>query len=527
MPNVVIATVVAATRGRRLFGARRTPPQNEIATLFCSPQQVPEGKPLTSARSGFERYGALRLSAYFNRAKIAMDSHRDPELLNANLHEGRSWTSYALLIAIAAAVGGLLFGYDTAVISGGILFVRRLFHLTPFETEVAVSAVLAGAALGAAVAGYFADRFGRRPVLLVDAIIFGVFAVLTGMANGLAAFVVARFLVGIGVGVASMITPLYIAELAPPKVRGALVTLNQLAIVTGIAVAYYVDFLFSAAGNWRAMFISAVIPSGVLLVALIFLPESPRWLASKNRTSEAFGILCRIENPLEARRHLAKIEEVTETDRLRFRDLFSPRFRKALVVGVGLAIFQQVTGVNAIVYYTPIILQMGGFHSASSAILATVLVGAVNLVFTIVSLFLLDRVGRRPLLLIGIAAMALSLGYLGYLFGVSHVSRGATLAGVLVYLASFAIGLGPIFWLMISEIYPTTIRGQAMSLASVTIWIFDLLMSLTFLSLVDGLGARHAFWLYAVLSVAAFYFAYRRVPETKGRTLEEIEDSWG
>ncbi len=439
----------------------------------------------------------------------------------------RTGTAYGLVIAVAAAVGGLLFGYDTAVISGAILFVRQLFHLSAFETEVAVSAVLLGAALGAAVAGYFADRFGRRPVLLVDAVIFGSFAVLTGMANGLGSFVAARFFVGFAVGVASMITPLYIAEIAPPKIRGALVTLNQLAIVTGILVAYYVDYLFSRSGNWRGMFISAVVPSLVLLVAFIFLPESPRWLASQGRFDAALQILNRVEDPIGARQHMAELEEVTGVDRLRFGDLFSPRFRKALIVGVGLAVFQQITGVNAIVYYTPIILQMGGFHSATSAILATVLVGGVNLVFTIISLSLLDRVGRRPLLLVGIALMAVSLLYLGYLFGVAHVARVAILIDVLVYLASFAIGLGPIFWLLISEIYPTTIRGQAMSLATVTIWIFDFLASATFLSLIGVLGARGAFWVYGVASIAAFYFSFRKVPETKGRTLEEIETSWG
>jgi SP family galactose:H+ symporter-like MFS transporter len=439
----------------------------------------------------------------------------------------RGGTAYGLLIAVAAAVGGLLFGYDTAVISGAILFVRRLFGLSGFETEVAVSAVLAGAALGAAVAGYFADRFGRRYVLLADAIIFGTFAALTGMANSLGTFIVARFCVGFAVGVASLVTPLYIAEIAPPKVRGALVTLNQLAIVTGIAVAYYVDYLFSPHGNWRAMFISALGPSLVLLVAFIFLPESPRWLASHGDVDAAFRVLSKAEDAVSAQEHMAELEAITEAGSPKLRELFAPRFRKALVVGVGLAVFQQVTGVNAIVYYTPIILQMAGFHRASTAILATVLVGGVNLVFTIVSLLLLDRVGRRPLLLAGIGLMAMSLAYLGFLFGTSHVARTAILVDILVYLASFAIGLGPIFWLLISEIYPTAIRGQAMSMASVTIWIFDFLASVTFLSLVSSLGARHAFWLYAAASVAAFYFSARKVPETKSRTLEEIEASWG
>ena len=430
------------------------------------------------------------------------------------------------MIAIAAALGGLLFGYDTSVISGAILFVRQQFQLTSVETELAVSIVLAGAAIGAAFAGSFGDRYGRRPVLIVDAVFFGVFAVLTGLANGLAMFLVARFVVGVAVGVASMLTPLYIAELAPPKVRGALVTLNQLAIVTGIVVAYYVDYLFSGSSNWRAMFISAVIPSLILLVALIFLPESPRWLVIREQIDDAFRILDRVESTEDARRHLEELKAVTETDKLRFRDLFGGRFRKPLVIGVGLAIFQQITGVNAIIYYTPTILQMAGFKSAQSAILATVLVGGVNLVLTIAALLLLDRVGRRPLLLFGIGGMMVSLAFLGHLFGAPHVSRVAILSDVLVYLACFAIGLGPVFWLLISEIYPTTIRGQAMSVASVTIWIFDLLVSVTFLSLIGTVGARFSFWIYAAASVAAFFFAFRLVPETKGRTLEEIEASW-
>jgi len=434
---------------------------------------------------------------------------------------------YALMIAVAAGLGGLLFGYDTSVISGAILFVRHQFGLTPVETEVAVSAVLAGAVIGAAVAGYIGDHFGRKPVLIFNAILFGIFAVVTGLANGLPLFLAARFVVGIAVGMTSMLTPLYIAELSPPKIRGALVTLNQLAIVTGIVVAYYVDYLFSGSSNWRAMFISAVIPSVILLVAFLFLPESPRWLVTQGRDDDAFGVLDRVESTDDARRHLGELREVTRADRLRFGDLFRKRFRMALLIGVGLAIFQQITGVNTIIYYTPTILQMAGFKSASSAILATVLVGADNLVMTVISLLLLDRVGRRPLLLIGIAGMAISLTHLGFMFGASHVSRTWILIDVLAYLACFAIGLGPVFWLLISEIYPTTIRGQAMSVASVTIWIFDLAVSVTFLSLVGAVGTRFSFWIYAAACVAAFVFAFRLVPETKGRTLEEIEASWG
>jgi SP family galactose:H+ symporter-like MFS transporter len=454
-----------------------------------------------------------------------MVASKHPPVLTAKSSD-RDKYRYSLLIAITAAVGGLLFGYDTSVISGAILFVRREFQLSSLATELAVSIVLAGAAVGAGSAGYFADRFGRKPILTVNAVIFGVFAVATGLAKGLTLFLAARFVVGLAVGVASMITPLYIAELAPARIRGAFVTLNQLAIVTGIVVAYYIDFLFSRGGNWRAMFISAVAPSAVLLVALIFLPESPRWLAAQGRLGEALAILTRIETSEEAERDLRELREVTQYDNLSFTGLFSRRFRRPLLVGILLAIFQQVTGVNTIIYYTPTILQMAGFQSASSAILATLLVGAVNLIFTVISLLLLDRVGRRPLLMLGIAGMGLSLFHLGYLFGASHVARGAILVDVVAYLASFSIGLGPIFWLLISEIYPTTVRGQAMSLATVVIWISDLLVTMTFLTLVEKLGARGSFWLYAIACVAAFLFSARMVPETKGRTLEEIETSW-
>ncbi len=438
----------------------------------------------------------------------------------------KSFSRYAILIAIIAAIGGLLFGYDTSVISGAILFVRKQFGLDPFQTELAVSAVLAGAALGAALAGYLSDRFGRRPVLLVNALIFGVFAVVTGMSNGMELFLVARFLVGLAIGVTSMITPLYIAELAPAAIRGALVTLNQLAIVTGIVVAYYVDYLFAGSNDWRAMFISAVIPSILLLIALIFLPESPRWLAARGRFESAEKVLSRLESSEEVRRNMEELHRITEADRLRFWDLLAPRFRRPLIVGIGLAIFQQITGVNTIIYYTPTILQMGGYHSASTAILATVLVGGVNFVATIVSLFLLDRVGRRPLLLIGVAGMTFGLARLGYSFGARHVSPAGVLLDVVVYLASFAVSLGPIFWLLISEIYPTTIRGQAMSLATVVIWIADLLVAITFLSLVQAFGARLSFWLYGAACVAAFVFSWKLVPETKDKTLEQIEASW-
>ncbi|MGB8011876.1 MAG: sugar porter family MFS transporter [Terriglobales bacterium] len=431
-----------------------------------------------------------------------------------------------MLTSITVAIGGFLFGYDTAVISGAILFVRNQFHLGSVETEIAVSVVLAGALAGTAVGGYLGDKFGRKPTLVMTAIVYGIFALTTGLATGPWVFVISRLFVGAAVGISSMLVPLYIAELAPEDIRGALVTLNQMAISTGVVVAYYVDYLLAGSGNWRWMFMSAVVPSAVLLAGLLFLPETPRWLAAHGNFAKAEEVLGRIEIPEKAARDLDELRHVTEIDQLKFRDLLVPRFRKPLIAGIGLAIFQQITGVNTIVYYAPTIFQMVGFGSAGNAILATFLIGFVGMTFTVISMFLVDKVGRRPLLLISLAGMGLVLLHLAMILGDPHPKKWMVLTDVLVYLAAFDIGLGPIFWLLISEIYPTTVRAQAMSLATMAIWASDFLVTGTFLTVVEHLGMRGCFLLFAGLCVVAFIFSLRMVPETRGRTLEQIENSW-
>jgi SP family galactose:H+ symporter-like MFS transporter len=434
---------------------------------------------------------------------------------------------FVILTSVTIALGGFLFGYDTAVISGAILFVRQQFHLSSIETEAAVSIVLAGALLGAAIGGYLGDRFGRRPTMLVIALIYGVFGATTGLANGAAVFVLSRFFVGAAVGVSSMLTPLYIAELAPADIRGVLVTLNQLAISTGVVVAYYVDYLLAGSGSWRWMFISAVVPAILLLVGLLYLPETPRWMASQGRFEDAENILTKIESPQEVERDISELRQITGTDNLRLRDLFHRRFSKPLIVGIVLAIFQQITGVNTIVYYAPTIFQMVGFTNASNAILATFLIGFVGLIAVIVSMFLVDRLGRRPLLLVSLAGMCVILFHLAHILAQPSPTKWMVVGDIVFYLAAFCIGLGPIFWLLISEIYPTTVRGQAMSVATVVIWASDFLVTATFLTLVEHLGMPNCFRLFATLSLAAFIFSFWMVPETRGRTLEEIENSWG
>jgi MFS transporter, SP family, galactose:H+ symporter len=311
-----------------------------------------------------------------------------------------------ILTAGVAALGGLLFGYDTSVISGAMLFLRTDFHLSDAQLEFAVGIALAGALVGSALAGYSTDRWGRRTVLLATGIGFGLFSVLSGLALGLVSFSVARFFVGVCIGIASLVTPLYLAEMSPAAIRGALVSLNQLAITVGIVVAYFVDFALAATGNWHWMFITAVFPAIALIVGMFILPESPRWLARRGFRERALEGFHRLGRGEEADGELREVEQALEEEREGFRSLFQPGLRVAVLVGVGLAIFQQITGINTIVYYSPEILRMSGYPSARAAILAAAVIGMANVLVTVVSIFLVDRLGRRFLLLLGTAGMA-------------------------------------------------------------------------------------------------------------------------
>jgi sugar porter (SP) family MFS transporter len=430
-----------------------------------------------------------------------------------------------ILTAVVAALGGLLFGFDTSVISGAMLFLRTDFHLSDVQLEFAVGIALAGALLGSASAGYCTDRWGRRWMLLVTALGFGLFSVLSGLAVGLVSFSVARFFVGACIGVASLSVPLYIAEMAPARIRGALVSLNQLAITVGIGVAYFVDYAFAASENWRWMFASAVLPAIVLLIGMIFLPESPRWLARKGFRDRALENFRRLGRGDEAEAELAEVEGALQEEREGFGILLQPGFRVAVLVGIGLAIFQQITGINTIIYYAPTILRMSGFPSAKAAILAAAIIGVANVLITVVSIVLVDRLGRRFLLLLSTAGMGLALALMGAAF---HQKAGSIVVfyEVIAYVISFGIGLGPVMWLLISEIYPTKIRGKAMSLATLTLWGSNWVVTATFLSLLRAAGSAATFWIYAFLCVVAFIFCLIFVPETKGRTLEAIEHYW-
>ena len=437
---------------------------------------------------------------------------------------------FVYVAAIFSALGGLLFGYDTGVISGAILFIEQEFALSSLYIGIVVSAVLIGAVIGAAIGGDLADHVGRRKMILVAALIFALGAIGTSVTPNVVLLILGRVVVGVAIGIASEVTPLYISEVAPAKMRGSLVSLNQLAITIGIVVSYLVDYALAPSSGWRYMLGLAAVPAAILGLGMLPLPDTPRWLMNHNEPDKARKVLKRIRgNDVDVEKEINEIQQGLKKQKAGRAELLNPLVKPALIIGIGLAVFQQITGINTVIYYAPKIFQFAGVVSSSSAIFATLLVGIVNVIFTIVAILLLDRIGRRPLLLVGLAGMVSSLILLGISFYftslVGSLGDFATV-GLMVYVASFAIGLGPVFWLLVSEIYPLKVRGLAMSIASEANWGSNLIVALTFLTLIQLLGKSGTFWFYAAVGILAWIFAYLLVPETKGRTLEEIESHW-
>ena len=428
-----------------------------------------------------------------------------------------------------AAVGGLLFGYDTGVISGAILFIKKQFSLSDTMQEIVVSSVLVGAVIGAITGGALSDRYGRRKLIIVAGIVFSLSAIGAALAPSVGWLITARVVSGVGIGMASFISPMYIGELSPAKIRGALVAVNMLAITTGIVVSYFVDYAYSDSGQWRYMLGLAVIPSAVLVIGMWLLPDSPRWLVSKSKTDKAKKVLKKFRKG-DVNDEINSIQKITEkkgnTD---LGALLEPSVRMPMIVGMGFAIFQQITGINTVMYYSPTIFKYAGIHGTGSSILAGAALAGLMWLMHILSILLLDRVGRRPLLLIGVAGQIIGLAILGAAFQfqqLANIKAYVATGGLAIYVACFAFGLGPIFWLMISEIYPLRIRAKAMSAVTVTNWAMNLLVSVTFLSLVDLLGQAETFWLYGVIAIGAWIFFYKLIPETKGKSLEAIEAQW-
>jgi SP family arabinose:H+ symporter-like MFS transporter len=434
---------------------------------------------------------------------------------------------------MVAALGGLLFGFDTAVVSGAIGFMKERFDLNEVQVGWAVSSLIIGCIIGAAGAGVLGDRFGRKKVLILAAILFIIGSIGSAIPDTFTGYIIARIIGGLGIGITSTLCPLYNAEIAPARYRGRLVALNQFATVTGIFLVYFVnkaiadygDHAWDVAMSWRWMFGIGVLPGLVFLVLLFFVPESPRWLIKQGRAAESLPILLRIHGEDLARKEVLEIKESFKQENGSIRQLFSPALRLALIVGVGLAVLQQVTGINAIMYYAPEIFKATG-SSTNASLTQTILVGLINFLFTILAIWLIDKVGRKALLLVGSASMAVSLIVIGAAFQTGHTSGPLVLIFILLYVASFAVSLGPVVWVIMSEIFPNRIRGKATAIASMALWTADYIVSQTFPPMLAFVGPSITFWIFGILSVFTFFFTWRVVPETKGKSLEEIESLW-
>ena len=433
--------------------------------------------------------------------------------------------AFLILASAVAALGGLLFGFDTAVISGTTPFIQPYFHLNDVGLGWTVSSLLIGCIVGVTLSGRPGDLFGRRNTLRVAALVFLVSAIGSALAVHLWIFVTFRFFGGIAVGTVSMLSPMYISEIAPGPRRGALVSLNQLAIVIGILIAFFSNYLLVGSGpdNWRWMLSVMGLPALFFFIALLFVPESPRWLVQKGKTTEAFDILRRINGSEKAATELADIEKSISSEEMgTYREVFSKGMRPLLLIGVLLAVFSQLSGINSIMYYAPIIFQKMG-TGTSSALMQTIAVGAVNLTFTLVSLRLIDRWGRKPLLIVGAIGMVVSLSVMAGAFFTEHFGGYLILTFILLFIASFAMSIGPVSWVVIAEIFPNKLRSKAMSVAIVSLWTTTFLVSLTFPVILDRLGGGAAFSLFGFMCLFLLFYVIFKLPETKGKSLEELE----
>ncbi|MBM6498462.1 sugar porter family MFS transporter [Flavobacterium macrobrachii] len=447
--------------------------------------------------------------------------------------------NYILFIALSAALGGLLFGYDTAVISGAIGNLTEYFHLTPVETGWAISSALVGCLIGAFFSDYLSNRFGRKATMIITAILFILNSIGTVLPTSFTMFVIFRIVGGIGVGIASMVVPMYIAEIAPPKRRGALVGNYQLAIVIGIVVVYFVNYLIALQGDanwnlnigWRWMFGSEIIPSILFLIFIFLIPESPRWLFQKEKHEHAILVLEKLNEPENVAQVKNEIQNsLQQEDKGQWKNLVNPIFKKALFVGIGLSILQQLTGINAILYYAPEIFKSLG-SSADTSLLETSILGVVNLIFTLLAIKWVDKMGRKPLLYIGSIGMTISLAAVGFFIYYDAVGNWV-LPFLLLFMASFSISWGPIVWVLLSEIFPNKIRSLALAISVFIQWVANFVVTQFFPSLVenqwlkDNFNGAFPFYLFSIICLLSFLFVWKKVPETKNKSLEEMDTLW-
>ena len=434
---------------------------------------------------------------------------------------------YLYFICLIATMGGLMFGFDIAIISGAVPFIQPYFGWNELQLGWGVSSLLVGAIIGAFGSGILSDIFGRKKVLIFVALFFAVSCSFTALASSSFIFISARLFGGLAVGAASVLSPMYVAEVAPPKNRGMLVSVYQLAIVLGILCSYTINYgLHNIDNNWRWMFATGIIPSVLFFVGLFFIPESPRWLYKAGRQIDSLKVLKRIGGESLAKVEIQQIAESLQgnSGAVSAGELFKPSVRKVMIIGFFLAVFVQISGINTVIDYAPKILLAAGVE-INNALLQTSLVGFINFIFTFVALLFIDKLGRRSLYLIGSMGMVITLIMLAISFYLK-MEGIFTLICILMFIAFFASCIGPVFWTLLSEIFPNKIRGKALAFASFTQWIFNFLVVLLFPHFLASLGGAKTFLFLAVMSFLQWLFTYLYVPETKGKSLEEIEQIW-
>ena len=446
-------------------------------------------------------------------------------------------------LTITASLGGLLFGYDTAVISGTLSMVKAQFGLNAALEGWYVSSALVGCIAGVLYAGWLSDKYGRKTTLLVAAALFTISAVGCALISSFSALAIYRLIGGMGVGIASMLSPMYISEISPPARRGRYVAMYQMAITAGILCSYLVNagLLKQSLGQevitsgkfnlvfktevWRGMLGMESIPALLFFILLIFVPESPRWLLIKGKTDKAKSILFKTSGEAESEAEIRVIRESMETEKKSKKLILLPGIKMAVFLGVSLAVLQQFTGIDAIIYYGPRIMEQAGF-GLSDALGSQVVFGTINMIFTLLAIWQIDKFGRKPLLLAGTLGMLVSLIIIGFLFISNQTDGILLLVLILVFIASFAFSLGPVVWVILSEIYPTSIRGRAMSVATMAVWIGTAIIGQLIPLSLDNLGPAVTFWIFAFFCIPTIWIGWRIMPETKGKSLESIEKFW-
>lgn len=434
--------------------------------------------------------------------------------------------------ALIAALGGLVFGYDSGAMSGALLFLKSAFHLTVFEREAMVSVIIVGAMVGSLVTSQLADQVGRKTTLLLASAGAAVFAIVAGLSPTYAVFILSRFLVGVTVGMIVVAAPMYISESARTASRGGASATFQLAVAIGLTSSYWGDFFFSKSGNWHGMFMVAVIPALLLFALLLKLPDTPRWYFMKGLIPQGQATLARFADPSEVERETARIQnELTATQTLdhgSYRDLLNPKIRMAVVFGIGFSVFQQFSGINTVTYYSPTVFRFAGFPRSDS-ILITAVIGLITILATVLGISLVDRWGRRPLMFSSLSGMGLAMFLLGIAFRVGPQAPGMaylTVGSVVLYHIAFSFGMGLMGWVLLPEIFPNRLRARGQAVGRFANWVANFVVTITFLSVVVAIGAANTFWLFTAFILASMVFIWRMAPETRNRPLETIEKYW-